>query len=121
MYDPNELYVGILQVFADSRLLAYSPRKSDPYAPREVVRLPSLPKNHTGEAHHQTRLTDADVVAMRASPASHAELARQYGVTRENVRLIRLRLSRRNVPGVWHKPNTESRGGRREGAGRKAA
>ncbi len=42
-----------------------------------------------GRAHHKAKLTEADVRAIRGSTASGAEMARQYGVTKENIYAIR--------------------------------
>jgi hypothetical protein len=127
MYIAEELYVGILQEFADSRLLAYSRRNGDPLQrrskdyvdslPSERVRLPHLPRNRSAS---RCKLSDDNVRYVRDSKSSHAELARELHVSREQIRLIRMRLSRAEVPGIWLAGSREHRGGRREGAGRKA-
>lgn len=44
-----------------------------------------------GERHPLAKLTEADVSAIRASPASHSETARAYGVSNQLVSRIRLR------------------------------
>lgn len=43
-----------------------------------------------GEAHHETKITEDDVRAIRASPLSNTELARQYGMWRQTIRNIRI-------------------------------
>jgi hypothetical protein len=42
-----------------------------------------------GERHHKAKLSEKDVLSIRESELSGAELARQYGVTKENVYAIK--------------------------------
>lgn len=46
-----------------------------------------------GSSHPGAKLSEADVLAIRASTASPSHLARQYEVTAENIQRIRKRLS----------------------------
>ena len=45
-----------------------------------------------GPAHHAAKLTEADVLAIRASDKSHTIVARDYGVSAQSVYKIRKRL-----------------------------
>ncbi len=51
-----------------------------------------------GERHPNSRLTEDGVRAIRASPASHADAALQFGISRRTVRLVRERAAWRHVP-----------------------
>lgn len=51
-----------------------------------------------GEAHSMHRLTDADVIAIRASSDSPRVLADRYSVTRENIYMVIKRKSWRHLP-----------------------
>lgn len=51
----------------------------------------------SGEDHPFSKLTDADVRAIRASDLSHAELGRAYGVSRTNIGYIRSRKTWQHV------------------------
>jgi len=42
-----------------------------------------------GERHHKAKLSEADVLNIRNSDISGAELARRYGVTKENIYAIK--------------------------------
>lgn len=52
---------------------------------------------HPGSRHGNSKLTEADVLAMRNSGATHNELARMYGINPNHVRLIRKNLVWRHV------------------------
>ena len=47
-----------------------------------------------GEANHRARLTDQQVAAIRSSPLPPKQIARDYGVTRDYVYMIRSGLRR---------------------------
>jgi hypothetical protein len=51
-----------------------------------------------GENHPCTKVTTANVEAMRRSSASNSELAREYGLARESVRDIRRGKNWRHIP-----------------------
>lgn len=52
---------------------------------------------HLGEAHGNAKLTNNDVRAIRKSTHTNVETASAYGITRQNVRLIRLKKAWRHI------------------------
>lgn len=50
-----------------------------------------------GSRHHQAKLTEADVVAIRAAPGSHEAVAAQYGVSSSLISMIRSRRIWRHI------------------------
>lgn len=61
-------------------------------------RRPATPPLRRGEQHPSSKVTEADVLAIRASTESHAALARVYGVTGEAISAIRRGLTWRHLP-----------------------
>jgi len=55
----------------------------------------SAPK--LGEKHHNAKLSEADVIAIRNSKASNAELAKRFKVTKENIGYIRARKAWKHI------------------------
>ena len=51
-----------------------------------------------GETHHQAKLTEADVVAIRADPRTQVVIAADYGVTQRNVSAIKRREAWAHIP-----------------------
>jgi hypothetical protein len=51
-----------------------------------VADMVSKARHMHGERHHAARLTEADVLAIRASAKSHAALAREFGVAEVTIR-----------------------------------
>jgi hypothetical protein len=54
-------------------------------------------QSHPGEYNGAAKLTEADVLAIRASPLGARPLGRQYGVDPHNIRLIRQRRIWRHI------------------------
>jgi DNA-binding CsgD family transcriptional regulator len=50
-----------------------------------------------GEKHHNSKLTERDVRAIRAASGTNVEIARRFGITRQNVRYIRTGVAWRHV------------------------
>lgn len=50
-----------------------------------------------GEAHHKSKLTEAQVLAIRSSPESIHALSRRYGVSRPAIKAILIRKHWRHV------------------------
>jgi len=55
-------------------------------------------RNQRGSEHYAARLTDGDVLAIRASSEADLALSVRYGVSRSNITLIRLRKTWRHLP-----------------------
>ena len=55
-------------------------------------------RNARGEKHNFARLTERDVLAIRADPRNHNRTAKAYGISRETVRNIRQRRTWQHLP-----------------------
>jgi hypothetical protein len=78
--NPDHLYLG---THADN-MRDMSSRNRHPY--------------RYGEAHHNAKLSQDDVCAIRASFDNYTSLARRYGITKDNIYSIRARKTWRHVP-----------------------
>jgi len=55
-------------------------------------------RNARGQKHNFAKLTEADVLAIRADPRNHNQTAKAYGISRETVRNIRQRRTWQHLP-----------------------
>jgi hypothetical protein len=59
----------------------------------------TAPPLHRGEDQHLSKLTEADIVAIRRDPRDGATVAKIYGVSKTAISRVRLRKTWRHVPG----------------------
>ena len=50
-----------------------------------------------GESHYKTKLKNEDVLAIRISTQPHSKIAKQYGISRSNVGMIKSRLTWKHI------------------------
>jgi hypothetical protein len=55
-------------------------------------------RNARGESHNFAKLTEAQVLAIRADPRNHNQTSKVYGISRETVRNIRQRRTWQHLP-----------------------
>jgi len=57
--------------------------------PRRQSTIRKMEKNQTGQTNNHARLTEEEILEIRASPLSSRKIAPMYGVNDRHIRLIR--------------------------------